>query len=1248
MPGLRETEFMWISIQSLAGRLSLLDDTRFAAVCNDLLVQAAIRNGIDRAHLALNLATKEPDGGIDARCANALSIHGRLFPRPNSVYQFKSGNFSRSAESLAKNDILGKPRVMEAAMAGHAVIFLIARDRGDEFEAQVLAEAQKLKVPIEEGQLKILTGVTLATLIQSIPALAAGVLELEMHLLCFDDWAGEEPFRNPYQTDTNLEARLGELRSMLEVHRVRVRIVGSPGNGKTRTVLEAIRGTGMEAITLYAHQPQEVPGQLLQYLRNTPDAMCLLVVDEVDDDTAEDLRSKCDTMPAGVKLIQIGVDASGRPQPETVQVEGLTEDLLVKTIDAITPGLPDGVAREIAEVCERSPKLAVLIAMRISQDPSLVSPALRLRDRTIQKALEIYLDIGDEDLFALSAVALMERVGWTGQVEQESVVLYEALGMDPAISRGRVEQLHERYGIAPLAGRFRYISPGILADHLAARRLKGWTAGGLKEFLDKIGPTMSESLSRRIRRLAAVIENREIVEVAVLGDRGPFRSIQELEESGMAILLKNLAGAFPQGTIRALDRIVGSATAEQLKTYTRCRRDLVWALEELLWREDTFEQATHLLMRLALTENETWSNNATGLWTGTFQTMLGNTAAGLEARLRVLKGAARNPDPEARRLAAVALEHALKIGHISRFGNPPDDIPGMPVQEWRPTTYGEWADAILRYLDLVRELIGDQAPEVRLAAVDALAEGLNAAIRFPGVLPKWAEIARTLIGADYVLRGRLAHAIDSEIARAEIRKETLDVEGAEQLSANECNAVEQEVASEVAQRLQVVKALMHELLGDSFSSRLRWIAEQEPWRLHMGIDEGQRHRRKEIEGLARESIANPALMDTEWEWLLYQQGTFPEELAEILGRLDLNRLFASKVNGLAETDPRAVGWASLYEIANAEASGSPERVDSLVDQFRSARGRGDRIFDLLLRTGYSPKRLEILQELFSTGAIEASRLDRLTWSRWRDTLTPSQVMDLVKTLLQQGAKISSLISFIEAYLHTHPAALDDLRETAIGLLRRGEETDRNVSTMHGYHWERLAKRLVKENPHEIAEAVLAEIGRRQSSIQHALVEVLQTAWNLTDKGKLFQEVIAPWLKMETTEAWWVRRAIERALPLDQVGVEDLAHWVSERPEVRARRLAEIIGAPSGRPSDAHAMLLERFGEQDVGGKFYGAFISGAWSGPASARTRGKLEEAKAWLDDERPAIREWAKNVVKGLEATLERDLKAEEEERFR
>src|SRR2546426_6096298 len=50
-----------------------------------------------------------------------------------------------------------------------------------------------------------------------------------------------------------------------------------------------------------------------------------------------------------------------------------------------------------------------LIATRIMEDPSLVSPPLRLADRTIQSVLDRYLDLREDDWVALSGAALLER-----------------------------------------------------------------------------------------------------------------------------------------------------------------------------------------------------------------------------------------------------------------------------------------------------------------------------------------------------------------------------------------------------------------------------------------------------------------------------------------------------------------------------------------------------------------------------------------------------------------------------------------------------------------------------------------------------------------------------------------------------------------------------------------------------------------------------------------------------------------------
>jgi len=981
---------------------------------------------------------------------------------------------------------------------------------------------------------------------------------------------------------------------------------------------------------------------LFQYLRLTPDARCLLVVDEVDDEAAEDIRAKCDTMPPGVGVIMIGIDASGRAQPETIQVEGLSQELMERTIQAITPGLPADVVSEIASACERSPKLAVLIANRINQDPSLISSSSRLKDRRIQSVLDRYLNIADEDIRALSVVALVNRVGWLGDVEQESVTMFTAQGMEPIVSRQRVEQLHERYGVAPLAGRFRYISPGILGDHLAARYLKGWTANALKDFIESIGPSLSESFSCRIRHLAVGLENRGIVESAILGDQGPFQNLHQVEQEGMGALLHNLSGVFPHATLRALDRIIGTATDEQLRDSTSSRREMVWALEVLLWREDTFEQASRLILRLAMTENETWSNSATGLWTGTFQTMLGHTAAGLGSRLRVLKRAMQDKNPESRRLAAVALEHALKTEHISRFGNPPTNVPGMPDQEWQPKTYGEWGDAIRQYLALVGELLNDEAFVVRLAAANALAEALNAAMRFPDVLTKWVETVLLLTDKDYAIRSRVAHAIDKEITRRQLQEEVAVSESTQQ--HHELSQDNED--DEVGKRFRQIMELLPGLLGNSFSSRLRWLGEREPWHSHQA-DEAERRRHSDIETLAQEAISDPFLMNDQWEWLLHNEGTFPEELVRCLGRLDFERKFASRIDELAEAQQRAVSWASIYEIARAEGNGHSEQIDDLVDQLRHKKGQGHRAFDLLLKVEYSHRRLAVIRELFVTGEVEASKIDSITWSTWRKALTPAQARDLVSALLKKEAPINSLISFLDAYLHDQPAAAGDLRDTALDLLRARNEPHGPSTTIHESRWERLAMRFVQQNPYEVGQACLNELAKRQTSIPRGLTEVLQKAWQSVDKTKFFLEVLEPWLDMDTIEASWVCHAIER-LPLGEVGVSDLFRWVSKHPEVRARRLAKILRAPSGRPSDVHAMLLTQFEDQHVGNVFYGAFISGSWSGPSSVRTRKKIEEAKAWLEDEREVIREWATTVIHNLERQLEANLSEEAEERFR
>src|SRR5207244_1029203 len=97
----------------------------------------------------------------------------------------------------------------------------------------------------------------------------------------------------------------------------------------------------------------------------------------------------------------------------------------VRAIKAVAPGLPDQAAREIAAVCERSPKLAILLAQRAHEDPRLIEHYHRLADPQIRGVLETFLPLEEDDLMALSTVALLEHVGWNDEASDESKALFE-------------------------------------------------------------------------------------------------------------------------------------------------------------------------------------------------------------------------------------------------------------------------------------------------------------------------------------------------------------------------------------------------------------------------------------------------------------------------------------------------------------------------------------------------------------------------------------------------------------------------------------------------------------------------------------------------------------------------------------------------------------------------------------------------------------------------------------------------------
>jgi hypothetical protein len=1230
-----------LSPEAITQWLPFLDPQRFAALCNDLIRAAAATGGIHQSCLSLNLNVSEPDGGLDARCVGASGQVGRIIPAPTCGHQFKSGRTVKTAREVAEQDILAKPRVLDLLAAGHPFVYLAATDHGDGIEKKVADHVRKAGTNVSDSQIIVIAGHSLAQQLCAYPSRVARYFGLEVPVEAFEDWAGRQSMSNPYQADADVARRLDALARHISQPGSRTRVVGAPGDGKTRTVLESLRGTGLVGEVLYAEQAELVTASVLHYLKTTPDVQCTLVIDEVDDATAADTLDRFSVMPTGVRLVMIGLDASGRPQPDTIQVDGLSKEVLVATIESIVPGLPRQTYEEIAEVCEHSPKLAVLIAGRVKLEPGLVNHHARLADGQIQGALDNYLKIDHGDLRVLSAVALLDRLGWTNGAEEESRRLFEAVRLDPAASRWIVDRLHRVYGIAPVAGRFRYVSPRILADHLAARLIASWATNDIKRFIDALTKPMVESFSRRLRGLSSSLPNRASVEEVILGYQGPFRRLSDLEHSDLSILLRRLAGPFKPAALQALSRIIDGATDEELRLAVSSRRDLVWALEELLWPEDTFPTAARLLLRLAVNENESIGNNATELFVETFQVSLGRTAAGPVQRLRVLSEVIGSANPEARKLAARALGQAITISNLHRMGAPPTDIPGMPTETWRPATYGELWAAVRLSVAALEPLLSDPDASVRKEACAALAKGLEAAIKFPTVLEAWVQAGTRLMGDTFDVRKQLLTTLEWRLEREAM--EALQEQPPTDVPQNAIDETRQAIAERVA----TIRDLFLRLKGTDFSSRFRWVLAADPWKpsLRPGMPE-QLERERSIDQLVAEVLADPGLMEDEWDWLLSISSSNPETWIERLAALDLERVMWPRLLELSKLHERAIGWVSLYHLARQSLDGNPELLDGSIEEVAEAGAGPLQLFDLLVRGGYSPPRLKRLVGMFRDGSIQGHLIRRLAFSSWREALPPLEARTLVESVLASENGQDAAISFLSFYLHFAPDGAEPLRRTALDVLRL-TAGHKGAGAGALDEWAEVAKAAMTADPGKTTEVVLHRLETMEGFYTEELVAVLRDAWRSGDRPRLFEDHFATRIERQDPSGWKLRMHLE-GFPFHEVGDDYLIAWVARSPKTRAYVLAQVIGSPKGRPSELHARLLEQFQECHVGDAFLSDLLSGSWWGPASNRTRDLMREAREWLEDERPVIREWAQGVIHTLEEMLKSDEMRDAEERFR
>jgi hypothetical protein len=760
----------------------------------------------------------------------------------------------------------------------------------------------------------------------------------------------------------------------------------------------------------------------------------LLVVDHVPPEAVRVLDLQTRIAEGRIRLITISSDLpTEREGIEILSLEQLDSGEMQNFVQHRASRLHFEHLDFVVRFAEGSIKLAMIALRTLEADPDVQGLESLLRQHDVRGFLDRLLgSIQEEDRRALEAVALLSRVGWDDEVEDQGKALIEALGLNWSDVRHRIRRIDEQAGLVPQAGRYRYVSPPPLAALLAR--------GALEDYR-RILPQLPERLPHHEARVALI---RRMVQLSDhpganvicrrLHDR--FRTLADLERRDGSELWDLAATADPTGAIETLRRMLELASPAEKDSFVLNGSGALWTLEkQLARRSETFTDAMLILADLAVLERGRFGFSPTRAFCERYRVILAGTEVPFSDRLRLLDGLLSRREPAYSRLVIRALATA-----INRLVAPTvvDGNPWLrPVApQWGPRDRDDEIrarrEALVRLIALADAGAPDHEDLLVKATTDALPL-MQSADLVDDVRMLVERMLRSYPGCREILESRVASHLDIE----------------EQRRGRDPSFV------------ATLRALQESVAEGSFRGRLR----QHAGRVHLGASPAP----ASLAALADEIIEQPDLIGREWGWLTSGEAHNVTELGRALGERDRRgavaaaldrregrgpdlRLIAAYVN--ARSEHQSDGWSDdwLEERAMAEG-GDPELVLAVIG------GRG----------ASTTRSARLVLDMLRAGSLPRASFGYVPLTRWGRSLPGPEARELIAEIVRDPASRPAALLGIYSRLEQDPGEIDELEPLAADLA-----TDPASVVPQGISaWQGVARHLVPRHARAIAAAAFA-------------------------------------------------------------------------------------------------------------------------------------------------------------------------------
>lgn len=1030
---------------------------RFATLCNAVAWAASGRafQGFPSFTSRVNVK----DGGIDAEWSIDIQNGSSQIPTPVlgpgwNVFQYKKRDvFAHKRQRITTH--------LRSSLAG--TLKEIERNFSRKPDRYVLfanmhftpGEKASLKQAISSGgnknsntHIQVLGAADLAALLNDHPHLRAGFFSP----LAFQTW--EEAYeahrkKKLFGSSVELigrESELDRLKALIDSPLVRAIVLSGPHDmGKSRLALEATKHKPYDvAIAL---DPQST--SLASYrdlCSNRSEIIC--IVEDPELDALQTLIGEAVSVP-GLKLLITfpAADAAADfsygfdDRVASLSLSSLNDEKARKLLQTTGQVVDYGIQEWILSQAGGIPGVlltAASIASNLRQDHAAFTTAVgRQFEHRIKQ------ELGEPALRSARLFSVLTYVGTNGPHEGELQTICKVFGdgESPHEVLNQLSQL-EKAGLARRAGYYVEIAIPLLANHLTEQLLLGRKTEMFALFagLEETGQI------RFIKRLAQINgPEAESFWDELFALDGLFGTLENVLRRPH--LLRLVAGTVPDRVLRVLETKLLSSTREtRLAIAGESRRQLMWALEQLLFRGKTSKGALRLICLLAEAENENWGNNASGVFEESFLPLHPQMPLSLDERAALIQELlASRPYPETRVLAIKTIEKSLRSRasinlRRSESVQPLDSRPGI--------TWRDIRQYLSKLVEMLIHLVSNEHAVVSRAALKALPESI-AQLAFHGLTAESKEHFRLLI--DWALAER--NGLDVSRLSGVLSK-VRDFY-TEQLGKRDFSDDRKAKYTGFISDLTKWQISLHQ---GGFETRLKlWTG---GGRYHVSNEWKQVE--EQLQQLAREAVQSPHLLtDNLIDWLLTASPKEAGSFFYALGQEDKSFHFQAAIEARGRNAPGSSAFASYFAgWAKRDLSRAERRLDELVD-LHSVTATA-----LLETTSWldpTPAGLARIKKL----AAEDPEYAAAILGRWVKSLNPKEFTELLhiiggKDLQRASAAVNLLGSWIY-----HQKSFDaELSDFAWRCIEHGpsKASKQQPRSAEGWHFDELAAKLTDLNP----------------------------------------------------------------------------------------------------------------------------------------------------------------------------------------